>query len=186
MRTRPAQPGQTGHTPQRIHEMLRVDHAGECAAVSIYKAQQKVFAGHGKTHRVAQQTTDILAQEQKHLDEFNALLREYGTRPSALMPLWHLASHGLGTVMALMGEKAAHTCTEAVETVIGKHYNEQAQEVKDRHPALSKRFETYRDEELAHRTLAQKEGAAQAPAYPLLSAIIKTGCRTAIKISEKI
>jgi hypothetical protein len=30
------------------------------------------------------------------------------------------------------------------------------------------------------------EGAAEAPGYPLLSAFIRTGCRLAIRISEKI
>ncbi|RYD47926.1 MAG: hypothetical protein EOP83_27285, partial [Verrucomicrobiaceae bacterium] len=30
------------------------------------------------------------------------------------------------------------------------------------------------------------EGAAQAPGYPVLSALIRFGCRAAIKISEKV
>ncbi len=31
---------------------------------------------------------------------------------------------GLGVVTALMGKKALMACTEAVETVIGEHYDE--------------------------------------------------------------
>jgi ubiquinone biosynthesis monooxygenase Coq7 len=34
--------------------------------------------------------------------------------------------------------------------------------------------------------LAVEEGAREAPGYALLSAVIRTGCRAAIKISEKI
>ncbi len=35
-------------------------------------------------------------------------------------------------------------------------------------------------------TLAVDEGAREAPGYGLLSAVIRTGCRTAIKLSEKL
>jgi 3-demethoxyubiquinol 3-hydroxylase len=39
---------------------------------------------------------------------------------------------------------------------------------------------------LAHKDIAVGEGAREAPGYPLLSAVIRAGCRAAIKISEKI
>ena len=41
--------------------------------------------------------------------------------------LWDVADmvgFGLGAVTALMGKEAAMACTEAVETVIGEHYDE--------------------------------------------------------------
>ena len=44
----------------------------------------------------------------------------------------------------------------------------------------------FRDEELTHRDQAVAEGAREAPAYPLLAALIRAGCRAAIKISEKV
>ncbi len=44
----------------------------------------------------------------------------------------------------------------------------------------------FREEELAHRETAIEEGAREAPGYTLLAAAIRTGCRAAIKISEKI
>jgi ubiquinone biosynthesis monooxygenase Coq7 len=44
----------------------------------------------------------------------------------------------------------------------------------------------FQEEEVSHKELAASEGAAEAPAYPLLSAIIRTGCRLAIRISEKV
>jgi ubiquinone biosynthesis monooxygenase Coq7 len=51
---------------------------------------------------------------------------------------------------------------------------------------LAGRLAQFRDEEVAHKDLASAEGAAQAPGYPLLSALIRTGCRIAIRISEKV
>ena len=59
-------------------------------------------------------------------------------------------------------------------------------ELADREPELAAELEQFRQEELAHRDLARDEGARDAPGYALLSAIIRTGCRTAIKISEKV
>jgi ubiquinone biosynthesis monooxygenase Coq7 len=40
----PPRPG-SGATAQRLAEILRVDHAGELAAVQIYKGQKAVMAG---------------------------------------------------------------------------------------------------------------------------------------------
>jgi ubiquinone biosynthesis monooxygenase Coq7 len=85
-----------------------------------------------------------------------------------------------------MGEKAAHACTEAVETVIGEHYANQVRELSPCQPDLAAELSEFQAEELAHRDLAVEEGARDAPGYPLLAAVIRAGCRTAIRISEKI
>ena len=184
--SRPARPGGKPKTTPRTSEMLRVDHAGEYAAVAIYDAQAKVFARSPKTRKIAADLTRMKEEEQEHLDAFDTLLRETKTRPTALMPVWKLASTGLGALTALMGEKAAHACTEAVETVIEQHYAAQIEETKDSDPELCARFTQFREDELRHKEHAIEEGAHEAPAYPILSALIKTGCRAAIKISEKI
>ncbi len=85
-----------------------------------------------------------------------------------------------------MGDKAAHACTEAVETIIEEHYANQVAELAEREPDLAAELAKFREEELAHRDLAVEEGAREAPGYALLAAVIRTGCRAAIKISEKI
>ena len=43
----------------------------------------------------------------------------------------------------------------------------------------------FREEEIAHKETAIEQGARDAPGYPVLSAVIKFGCRAAIRISEK-
>src|SRR5690606_12337568 len=118
-----------------------------------------------------------------HLSRFETLMREKGVRPTVMTPVWRLMAFGLGAGTALMGEKAAHACTEAVESVIEQHYAEQIEAVKDSDPELAAQLTQFRDEEIAHRDHATASGASEAPAYPLLSAIIQAGCRAAIKIS---
>lgn len=170
----------------RINEMLRVDHAGEYAAVAIYKGQKAIFKHHIHTQKITSDLAHMQAEEQKHLDSFDRLLIERHVRPTVMMPLWNIAGYGLGVVTALISEKAAHACTEAVETVIEQHYGAQIEELGDNEPDLKATFTTFREDELAHRDKAIEEGAQSAPAYQVLSTLIKGGCRLAIKISEKI
>lgn len=172
---------------RRRHEMLRVDHAGEYGAVAIYRGQIAVLGRKAGAERTVGQLQEMADQEQEHLDAFDKLLADNRVRPTALSPIWNAAGFALGAATALLGEKAAHACTEAVETVIEDHYSDQVEELETAGDTdLASRFARFRDEEAAHRALAEAEGAREAPAYPLLSAAIQAGCRLAIKISEKV
>jgi ubiquinone biosynthesis monooxygenase Coq7 len=181
----PARPGR-GAAKARVAEILRVDHAGELAAVHIYRAQQAVFAAAPGKADMAAGMAALHAQEAEHLAAFDKLLVERGARPSLLTPLWRVAAFALGAGTALLGEKAAHACTEAVEAVIEEHYAGQVQELAVSEPALSAQLERFREDELAHQRTAVAQGAREAPAYPLLAAAIRAGCRAAIKTAEKI
>jgi len=180
-----ARPGR-GASKRRRAEILRVDHAGEYAAVHIYRAQKAVFEGRAGKAALAADMGEMQDQEAVHLARFNALLNAERVRPTLMTPVWRLAAMALGTGTALMGEKAAHACTEAVESVIEEHYADQIAELRDRDPALAAELSVFRDEELAHHDHAVDHGAREAPGYDLLSAVIKAGCRVAIKISEKV
>jgi ubiquinone biosynthesis monooxygenase Coq7 len=181
----PPRPG-SGAGAARLAEILRVDHAGELAAVQIYRGQRAVL-GEARGHRrIAGQLAEMEAQEAEHLVRFDRLLTERRVRPTAFAPLWRLAGFALGAGTALLGDKAAHACTEAVETVIEGHYAGQIAELAERDPELAAELAKFRDEELAHRDLAIDEGAREAPGYSLLAAVIGAGCRAAIKLSEKV
>ena len=181
----PPKPGR-GAGAARLAEILRVDHAGELGAVHIYRGQRAVLGQAPGHERVAGQLAEMEAHEAEHLARFDRLLTERRVRPTALAPLWRVAGFAVGAGTALLGEKAAHACTEAVETVIEEHYAGQIAELADRDPELAAELAKFRDEELAHRDLAIEEGAREAPGYGLLAAVIRTGCRAAIKISEKV
>jgi len=180
-----ARPGR-GASRRRRAEILRVDHAGEYAAVHIYRAQKAVFEGRAGKSAMATDMGGMQDQEAVHLARFDALLNAERVRPTIMTPVWRLAAMALGTGTALMGEKAAHACTEAVESVIEAHYADQITELRDRDPALAAELSGFRDEELSHHDHAVEHGAREAPGYGLLSAVIKAGCRAAIKVSERI
>jgi ubiquinone biosynthesis monooxygenase Coq7 len=73
-----------------------------------------------------------------------------------------------------------------VESVIEGHYADQIADLQRDDPALAEELEGFRQDELRHRDLARDSGAREAPGYPVLSALIGLGCRTAIRLSEKL
>jgi ubiquinone biosynthesis monooxygenase Coq7 len=171
---------------RRIEEMIRVDHAGEYGAVQIYRGQRAVFDRiEGKAH-AARLIAEMEAGEQEHLETFDRLIAERGVRPTLMAPVWRVAGFGLGAVTAMMGEQAAHACTEAVEEVIEEHYGSQSDELQNVDTELKYVVDKFRADEIAHKETAVEQGARHAPAYPVLSAVIKFGCRAAIRISEKV
>jgi len=175
-----------GARTRRLERMIRVDHAGEFGAVQIYRGQRAVFERlPGKT-RAAALIAEMEAGEAEHLETFDRLIAERQVRPTAMAPLWRVAGYGLGAATALMGEKAAHACTAAVEEVIEEHYADQARDLGHEEPDFRATVEKFREDESGHRQTALNEGAEQAFGYRLLSAAIKFGCRTAIKISERV
>lgn len=171
-----------GDLPERaeVERMIRVDHAGEYGAARIYAGQLAVL-GRGEKGDVLRH---MQAQEHRHLRAFEDLIAARRVRPTALLPLWHVAGFALGAATAVLGERSAMACTVAVEEVIDAHYARQAGRLGDEEAPLRDTIEAFRAEELEHRDMGLSHGAEQAPAYRLLSAAIKAGCRAAIRASE--
>ena len=163
--------------------MLRVDQAGEYGATRIYAGQLAVLRGSSPAaHLVAH----MAGQEERHLKRFNQLMAERGVRPTLLQPLWHAGGFALGAVTALISERAAMACTDAVETEIDRHYEEQLQALGDSDPELAEDIRVFQAEELEHRDTAREAGAMEAPGYPVLNAAIRGICRAAIALSKRI
>lgn len=165
-----------------IARMIRVDQAGEYGAVRIYAGQLAVLG----RDAAAPVIRAMAEKEREHLARFDALIAERRVRPTALQPLWHIAGFALGAATAMLGPRAAMACTEAVEEVIDRHYARQAERLGDDEAPLRATVEEFRADEIGHMEEARAHGAAQAPAYPLLTAAVKTGSRLAIWLSERI
>ena len=104
-----------------VERLIRVDHAGEYGAVRIYEGQLAVLGKKSSGPLVRH----MLEQEKAHLTAFDKLSAERRVRPTALMPIWHIAGFALGAATAMMGEKAAMACTVGVEEAIDEHYQRQ-------------------------------------------------------------
>jgi 3-demethoxyubiquinol 3-hydroxylase len=163
--------------------MLRVDQAGEYGATRIYAGQLAVLP---RNCPEAKLIARMAAQEQRHLKRFNALIADRQVRPTVLQPLWNVAGFALGAATALISEKAALACTDAIETEIDRHYGEQLAELDEADPELSADIADFRADELEHRDSARQAGATGAVGYPVLTAAIRAGCRMAIGLSKRI
>ena len=173
---------------QMIERMIRVDQAGEYGAVRIYEGQLSVL-GKSKSAPVIEHMAE---QERRHLSAFNKLIPEHRVRPTALLPLWHMAGFALGAGTALLGEKAAHACTVAVEEVIDEHYAGQVAsldadgDVVTGEGGLRDTLEEFRLEEVEHKEKSLEMGAEDTPGYEVLTGAIKAGSRLAIWLSSRI
>jgi len=165
-----------------VERVIRVDHAGEYGAKRIYQGQLAVLRG-TKWEKVIRH---MQAQEQVHLDTFSTLIASRRVRPTALLPIWHLAGFALGAATAAMGHRAAMACTVAVEEAIDEHYQAQEAALGEDEAELKGRIAKFRADELEHRDIGLENEAELTPAYRLLSAVIKAGCKVAIKVSERV
>jgi ubiquinone biosynthesis monooxygenase Coq7 len=167
-----------------VARMIRVNHAGEYGARRIYAGQLAVLgrAPCAKTLR------HMAEQEDEHLKVFSRMMGERGVRPTALLPLWHVAGFALGAATALMGEKAAMACTVAVESVIDTHYAQQeaALAEDEKEADLKQAVTQFRADEKEHHETALAEGAKEAPLYDLLTSLIVYKTKLAIWLSTRV
>ena len=171
----------------RIEEIIRVDHAGEHGATSIYKGTLDILnlLGDKETIPIIEEMAE---GEKKHVREFNRLIKERSIRPTALLPIWKLAGYSLGALSAVYGKNAIMACTEAVEEVIDKHYSEQIDELdkSGQEESLLNSLKEFHADEVEHEMIARKELDETSTALNIFKNLITIGCKGAIKVSEKI
>ncbi|KAG1754205.1 COQ7-domain-containing protein [Suillus lakei] len=174
-----------------LDSALRVDQAGEIAANWIYRGQLAVL---GRDPRVGRLIQEMWDQEKLHLEVMDKLQLQHKVRPTLLSDVAKAAGFALGAATALMGKEAAMACTEAVETVIGEHYDEKLSQLKDfeslplSHPSiplLRDVIKEFRDDELEHLDTAVEHHSQRAPAHALLSAVVGGGCKIAIELCKR-
>lgn len=173
------------------NQMLRVDHAGEFGAVHIYNGQLSAFEQASNTQESYEKIKIMQSAEFVHLNKFNSILPTKRIRPSALTPVWHIGGFLMGAVTALTSEKSAMACTEAVETVIDKHYETQINYLSNapkapQTEALLKDLKQFQQDELEHKQEAIKSDSQNAPLYSVTKFLIETICHTVIKIAHKV
>ncbi|KAH9864132.1 hypothetical protein J1614_010066 [Plenodomus biglobosus] len=188
----------TAEQQQFLSSALRVNQTGELAAILIYAAQTPVLTrAHPHLRPLMKHMYD---QEAGHYKYFNQVISKHRIRPTAMTPVWTAAASMLGWSTAVLGREAAMACTEAVETEIGTHYNEQVRVLLDWSKKCEERGESLgpeleemvvelrriRDEELEHLDHAVENDAKSAKPYDLLTEVIRGGCRGAIWVSERV
>jgi ubiquinone biosynthesis monooxygenase Coq7 len=139
--------------------LMRVNHAGEVAAQALYHAQA-LFARNAK---VRDFMLHAAREETDHLAWCETRLKELGARPSVLNPLWYAGSFGIGTLAALLGDRASLGFVAETERQVEGHLKSHL----DRLPPDDLRsraiVEAMCHDEVGHGREAQSAGAATLP-----------------------
>ena len=179
--------------PRSVQDMIRVDYAGEMAAVRICEAQLWWVSPLSATRLVVD---EILEEERYHRSTMEELCRKYAVTPTAADSIFSMATFGMGLGTAILGEEAIMCCHAAVEDTITDHYNSQLRDIEELRSdnlgsigvidELSNIVASFRDDEQHHKEMGEVNGAAKAPFYHALYPSIQTACSIGILIASKI
>ncbi len=182
---------------KKLHEIIRVDHAGEFGAKVIYDGQIAAL----KLKKADKETIDLIKhmkeQEDVHFDYFDDEVKRQKVRPTIMQPIWRVGGFAMGFLTALADKRAAMTCTTAVEETIDEHYLDQLEYLKKEEKFLSEeekieveklkeKIEKFREEELEHRDIGYENDADKLGYFNPLSAAIKCATKFAIAVSKKV
>ena len=103
--------------------VMKVDHAGEHGAVSIYTAQ--MWIARWRVPDMLDELNHFREHERRHRARFGAVLKVRGLRRCRSYRLCAFGGLILGTVTALLGRKAIAATTVAVERVVLRHLHHQ-------------------------------------------------------------
>jgi ubiquinone biosynthesis monooxygenase Coq7 len=139
--------------------LMRVNHAGEVAAQALYHAQA-LFA---RDPEVREFMVRAAREETDHLAWCETRLKELGSRPSVLNPLWYAGSFGIGTLAAILGDRASLGFVAETERQVEGHLKGHL----DQLPAADQRsraiVEAMRHDEVDHGLGAERAGGLPLP-----------------------
>jgi len=139
--------------------LMRVNHAGEVAAQALYHAQA-LFARNAK---VRDFMLHAAREETDHLAWCETRLKELGARPSVLNPLWYAGSFGIGTLAALLGDRASLGCGAETERQVEGHLKGHLERLPPDDLRSRAIVEAMCHDEVGHGREAQSAGAASLP-----------------------
>ncbi|HWW12785.1 MAG TPA: demethoxyubiquinone hydroxylase family protein [Brevundimonas sp.] len=131
--------------PARI---LRVNHGGEHGAINIYTVQ--ILAARLRAPDLLPFLREALEHELTHRRRFRALMPAREAKPCRMMWIWGLGGAVLGLATGLLGREAILACTEAVETTVHQHLDDQIRWTEGRDEEMCRVISDIRVEEAAH------------------------------------
>ena len=144
-----------------VRRILKVNHAGEYGAIRIYGAQ--IAVARRLYPAIVTPLADIRAHEVEHCRLFRAAMPSRAARPCRVMSFWSLGGYVLDFVTALMGQRMIWICTEAVESAVHRHLEDQLAYLDKRDLDLKALIASIQSEELSHLHEAQARRGATGP-----------------------
>lgn len=138
--------------PSMAARIMKVNHAGEHGAVSIYTGQ--ILIAKLANKRLAAELTEFKAHEQAHRAIFAGELARRGL--ARCRSYWLCAAGGfsLGVVTGLLGQQAIAVTTVAVERVVLRHLGSQLAILGDQDAHASAAISAIFSEEQQHHDVS--------------------------------
>lgn len=153
-----------------VRRILKVNHAGEFGAIRIYGAQ--IWMAHRLFPEIVPALHEMRNDEIEHCRLFREAMPSRNARPCRVMAFWSLGGYLLGLLTALGGRNMVWICTEAVESTVHRHLEDQLAFLKTRDPELHGLIASIQEEELAHLREAEKNQTTRGLGHALLLPIV--------------
>jgi ubiquinone biosynthesis monooxygenase Coq7 len=139
--------------------LMRVNHAGEVAAQALYHGQ--ALAARAPATRAL--LLKAAHEEADHLGWCEQRLRELGSNPSRLNPLWYCGSFTIGALAGTFGDRASLGFVAETERQVEGHLEEHLRRLPGADSASRAVVDAMRSDEIAHAGSARAAGAMELP-----------------------
>jgi 3-demethoxyubiquinol 3-hydroxylase len=140
--------------------LMRVNHVGEVCAQALYTAQALV----ARDPVLRRQFESSAKEETDHLAWTQQRLRELGSRPSLLNPIWYAGAFGIGLVAGRMGDALSLGFVVETERQVESHLEGHLTRLPPGDTASLAVVQQMKEDETRHGAAAQAAGAADLPA----------------------
>ena len=145
---------------QHVAGLMRINHTGEVCAQALYQGQAltaKLPEVRAAMEHVAEEEIDYLAWCEQRI-------RELGSRPSLLNPLFYGLSFGVGALAGLVSDKVSLGFVAATEDQVVKHLDEHLQQIPAEDRKSRAILQQMKSDEQQHAATALEAGGLNFPA----------------------
>ncbi|QLC72596.1 2-polyprenyl-3-methyl-6-methoxy-1,4-benzoquinone monooxygenase [Pseudomonas sp. LPB0260] len=145
---------------RHVAGLMRINHTGEVCAQALYQGQALT----AKLPEVRAAMEHAADEETDHLAWCEQRIRQLGSQPSVLNPLFYGLSLGVGAVAGLISDRVSLGFVAATEDQVVKHLDEHLQQLPPEDGKSRAILEQMREDEAQHATSAVEAGGLRFPA----------------------
>ena len=144
---------------KHVAGLMRVNHTGEVCAQALYQGQALT----ARLPQIRDAMEHSADEEVDHLAWCEQRIRQLGSRPSVLNPLFYGMSFGMGAVAGLISDKVSLGFVAATEQQVCKHLDEHLQKLPPEDQKSRAILEQMREDEAHHAQAALDAGGLRFP-----------------------
>jgi len=145
---------------RHVAGLMRINHTGEVCAQALYQGQALT----AKLPKVRKAMEDAAQEEVDHLAWCDQRIRQLGSRPSVLNPLFYGMSFGIGALAGLVSDRVSLGFVAATEDQVCKHLDEHLEQLPIEDAKSRAILEQMRTDEQQHAESALDAGGYRFPA----------------------